>query len=202
MLGRIVAPNLTAAARRDSDAELVLIIRHGLRPDGRSVMIMPSKTCSGLDDADLGRLVAYLKSLAPVDGPGPRVALGPIGRIGLATGRFRTARQEIDALDDLPGADGERAVRGRYLARSICTECHRSTLHGDSNPSFSSPTLQIVAAYSQEDFTRLMKTGIATGDRTVGMITAIAKQHLSQLTDPEIAALDDDLHAFATAKGN
>ena len=39
IIGRIVAPDLTAAVRRYSDSELAVIVRHGLRPDGRSVMV-------------------------------------------------------------------------------------------------------------------------------------------------------------------
>ena len=34
MIGRVVAPNLTSAVRRYSDAELVGVIRNGVRPGG------------------------------------------------------------------------------------------------------------------------------------------------------------------------
>src|SRR5262245_36517806 len=41
-VARLVAPSLTAAAARYSDAELARIIRHGVRPNGRGVFGMPA----------------------------------------------------------------------------------------------------------------------------------------------------------------
>ena len=70
-IARIVAPNLTAAVRRYSDAQLAVIIRNGIRPDGRSVMVMPSEAFNAMTVADLGRTIAFLKSMPPV----PRKAL-------------------------------------------------------------------------------------------------------------------------------
>ena len=43
MIGRVVAPNLTAAVRKYSDSELVGIIRNGVRPGGQSMMVMPAE---------------------------------------------------------------------------------------------------------------------------------------------------------------
>ena len=88
MIGRVVAPNLSAAARRYSDAQLAVAIRNGLRPDGTSMVVMPSEMLVGLTDEDLGRMIAFLKTLPAVAGPGPSITLGPLGRIGVATGKF------------------------------------------------------------------------------------------------------------------
>jgi hypothetical protein len=52
---------------------------------------MPSEVFIGLTDEDLGRIIAFLKTLPLVAGPGPGLELGPLGRIGLATGRFKLA---------------------------------------------------------------------------------------------------------------
>ena len=88
-VARIVAPNLTAAVRNYTDAELVNIIRNGVRPDGRSMVIMPSEVFVDLSDADLGRIIAFLKSLPSVPGPSG-ISLGPGGaRPGI--GKFKTA---------------------------------------------------------------------------------------------------------------
>ena len=70
MIARVVAPNLTAAVHKYSDAELVAIIRNGVRPGGRSLLIMPSDVFVVLTDEDLGRIIAFLKSLPVVEGPG------------------------------------------------------------------------------------------------------------------------------------
>ena len=157
MIGRVVAPNLTAAVRKYSDAELVGIIRHGVRPGGRSMMVMPAEAFVLLTDEDLGRIIAFLKSLPAVEGPGPSVSLGPLGRIGVAIGQFKTVAQLIAETVPPPEASSDEAAHGRYLARTICAQCHGTSLRGASNPDFTSPSLQVVAAYSPEAFTQLMR---------------------------------------------
>ena len=199
-IARIVAPNLTAAARRYSDAQLAVIVRNGLRPDGRSVMVMPAEAFNGMTDADLGRIIAFLKSLPPVPGPGPDVALGPLGRLGLVAGKFKTVAQLIAETVPPPEATNQEAESGRYLARTICAECHGTSLRGAANPDFTSPDLRIVASYSPEAFVRLLRTGVALGDRNLGVMSAQARRNLSRLTDSEIAALYSYLHAMPEAK--
>ena len=196
MIARLVAPNLTTAVRRYNDAQLAVIIRDGVRPNGRSVFAMPAETFNGMSDADLADIIAFLKSLPPVAGPEPSFSPGPLGRLGLATGEFKTAAEIIADTVPPPAATNPQAERGRYLARTICTECHGTNLRGDTNPEFTSPDLRIVAAYSPEAFTRLMRTGIALGDRELGIMSKRARNGLSHLTDAEIAALYSYLHAM------
>ena len=90
MIGRVVAPNLTAAVRKYSDAELVVIIRHGVRPGGRSMMVMPSEVFVLLTDEDLGRIIAFLKTLAGGRGAGPEFLAG-------AARAHRRCRRQVQA---------------------------------------------------------------------------------------------------------
>ncbi|MEP6505574.1 MAG: cytochrome c, partial [Betaproteobacteria bacterium] len=59
------APDITrggvVAAYRDVD--WVRTIRHGVKPGGQPVFIMPSEDYSRLTDADLGALVGYVQAL-------------------------------------------------------------------------------------------------------------------------------------------
>jgi len=199
IIGRAVAPNLTAAVRKYNDAQLEAIIRHGVRPDGSSVLIMPAEIFIGLTDEDLARIIAFLKSVPEVPGPGPSISLGPLGRLGLVTGEFKMAPQRIAETVPPPEAASDEAKGGRYLARTICAGCHGTALHGDTNPEFSSPDLRMVAAYSSDDFTRLLRTGVAFGGRDVRVMSQQAREHLSFLTDAEIAALYSYLHAMPDA---
>lgn len=189
MIGRIVAPNLTAAVSKYSDSELVGVIRNGVRPGGRSMMVMPSEAFVLLTDEDVGRIIAFLRSLPALEGPGPSVSLGPLGRLGVVVGQFKTAAQLIAETVPPPEATNEEAARGRYLARTICASCHGTTLGGASNPDFTSPSLQLVAAYSPEAFSQLMRSGVALGGRNLRTMSPFAREHLSHLTDSEIAAL-------------
>jgi len=201
-IARIVAPNLTAAVRQYSDAQLAVIIRNGLRPDGRSLVVMPSEAFIGMTDSDVGRIIAFLKSLPRVPGPGPHTAVGPLGRLGLAVGKFKTAAQLSASTVPPPAAANQEAELGRYLARTVCAECHGASLRGAVNADFTSPDLRVVAAYSPEAFARLLRTGIALGDRPLGVMSEQSRNNLSQLTDSEISALYAYLHAMPEASHN
>jgi len=196
MIARIIAPDITSAVHRYTDPQLTAVIRQGVRPGGRSVLVMPSEAFLALTDADLGRILGFLKSLPAADGLRSSVSLGPAGRIGLVAGKFKTAAQLIAEAVPPPQATSEEAAFGRYLARTICAECHGADLRGASNPDFTSPSLQVVAAYSPDAFNDLLRTGAALGGRTLPVMGPRARENLSHLTDAEITALYSYLHAL------
>jgi mono/diheme cytochrome c family protein len=196
MIARIIAPNLTTAVHKYTDPQLAAVIRQGVLPGGRSVLVMPAEAYFTLTDADLGRILGFLKGLPAVDGPGPSISLGPAGRIGVVAGKFKTAAQLIAEAVPPPEATSEEAAFGRYLARTICAECHGGDLRGASNPDFTSPSLQVVAAYSPDAFNDLLRTGVALGGRTMPVMGPRARENLSHLTDAEITALYSYLHAL------
>ncbi|HMI54692.1 MAG TPA: hypothetical protein VK494_00750 [Gemmatimonadaceae bacterium] len=51
----MVAPNLSVTLHEYSTPQLEAIIRRGVRPNGRSVIIMPSQMFNTLSDQDLER---------------------------------------------------------------------------------------------------------------------------------------------------
>ena len=106
-------PDLSAAVRRYDDGELAAIVRQGVRPDGRSLLVMPSEAYASMSDVDLGRIVGFLRSLPAAHGPGPQVDLGPLGSFGLATGKFRTAARILAETNPPPAAIGAAALRRR-----------------------------------------------------------------------------------------
>jgi cytochrome c553 len=195
-IARIVAPNLTAAVRRYTDAQLAVIVRNGIRPDGRSVVVMPSEAFAGMTNADLARTIAFLRSLPPVSGLDPQVSIGPLGRLGLVSGKFNTVAQLLASAVPPPPAANPEAEFGRYLARTVCAGCHGTSLRGASNPDFTSPDLRVVAAYPPDAFARLLRTGVPLGDRKLGVMGEQARNNLSHLNNTEIAALYAYLHAM------
>lgn len=70
-LGVIIGPNLTRGAGGVggglSDADFERAIRHGIAPDGRRLVFMPSSEYQYMSDEDLGAAVAYVRSVPPVD---------------------------------------------------------------------------------------------------------------------------------------
>ena len=195
LLAKLVAPDLSAAARTYSNGELARIIRRGVRPDGRSVIGMPSEMFSPLTDGDLGRIIGYLRSVPPQDGPGREVRLGPLARLGLVAGQYSPAAEAVRQADRLteryPGP-GDSTAPGAYLARTACTECHGLDLRGGETV----PDLRIVAGYSLEAFTTLLRTGTPAGTRELTLMKQVARKRFSHFTDAEIGAL----YAFLSAR--
>ena len=80
--------------------------------------------------------------------------------------------------------------RGRYLAMTICTECHGDDLQGGADGF--APTLSIVAAYSLDDFRKLLRTGEPVGGRELELIAIVARSRFAHFSDAEIA----DIHTY------
>jgi mono/diheme cytochrome c family protein len=200
LLARIVAPNLTEAVRRYSDADLARIIRRGVRPDSHTVVVMPAEMFSMLTDADLAKIIAYLRSVPRMPGPLPEVRLGPLARLGIVLKQYEPAVALVHRADSLTATyprPGDSTAPGAYLARTSCTECHGVGLTGSRVADQTTPDLKIAAGYSSDAFTRLMRTGKGLGDRELGMMSEVARGRFTHFTDAEIAALRTYLLARA-----
>jgi cytochrome c553 len=198
LLARLIAPNLTAAVRSYANADVVRIIRRGVRPDGSSVIGMPSEMFSGLTDADLGKILAYLSSTPPRPGLGPERRLGPVARIGFVVGKLRPAAELVRRAGQLSGSwpqDADSTAPGAYLARTSCTECHGLELRGEDR----APDLRIAASYSFEAFTELMRRGKALGNRELPLMSQVARRRFRHFTDQELRKLYTYLVARAAS---
>jgi cytochrome c553 len=198
LLARLIAPNLTAAVRTYSDADLARIIRRGVRPDGHSLIGMPSEMFTGLTDRDLGKILAYLRSVPPRPGPGPERRLGPIARIAFVTGKFRPAAELVRRAALVNGIypRGDSTAPGAYLARTSCTECHGLDLEGGDRAA----DLRIAVGYSSEAFAGLMRRGTALGGRELPLMSKVARSRFSHFTDQELGELYTYLVARAARR--
>lgn len=195
---RVVAPDLARVAARYSTAELERAIRHGVRPDGTSVIrVMPSEMLSTLTDRDLGLIIAYLRSEPEGTETLPEQRFGPLAR--LLGFHFKRQFGSVMAADVIeheqrpPPDPGDGAEFGRYLADTVCSECHGNDLRG--SPDGSTPGLAVVMAYPRDDFEVLMRTGKALGDRELGLMGDVARSRFVRFTDEEITALHGYLHS-------
>jgi cytochrome c553 len=191
-LGHINAPNLTRMVREYSDAELERVIRHGVKRDGTSTMMMPSPMFSHLSDADLGAILAFVRSAPKVAGGfAPDVTLWPLGRWMVLSGVLKPLAPQIEP-DAARAAGFDRSDPigyGRYLALGSCTECHSAHLEGDPTSPEPTPNLIVVAAYDKPAFTKLMRTGVALGGRQLSLMREAALGRFTNYTDEEIDAL-------------
>ena len=101
LMARVASPNLTRAVAEYSDKQLAHIIRRGVRPDGQSVVIMPSGSYSQLTDHDVRNILAYLRSAPSVEGQRRKRHIGPVARILFVIGRFKPAAVEAREADAL-----------------------------------------------------------------------------------------------------
>lgn len=189
----LVATNLTMMTRKLTNAELERAIRHGLRPDGTSLIGMPAEMYRSLTDADLARLLAWMRTVPEVEGERRPTTLGPLGRVGLAAGEYRTSRYYIEMEAPLPPPGDAALALGHYVATTTCTECHGNLLTGVDG-STSLPA--VIDLYSRDEFAEFLSSGTAKGGRELPLMSRVARGRLVHLTRAEMDALHDYLSAL------
>ena len=195
-------PNLTGGGvgATNTDDDWVRAIRHGVGHDGRGLILMPSRVWYYLSDEDLSDLIAYLKSLPPVDNDLPTTALGPLGRVMLVLGQIppEATQPDVTVIDH----DGPRPVTaepgvtveyGKYLA-STCALCHGSNLNGqtisEGGPDYLAPNLTPggeVAFWSEEEFMTTLQTGITPNGHQLKDV--MPWKYFGQMTNEELKAV-------------
>ncbi len=200
MLATLYAPNVIAALPNYSNAELDRLVRQGVHRDGRGSWMFASGMYCNIADRDMGRIVAYLRTLKPAAGPIlPQNSLGPLGRTLLVAGQFVPPAALIDhahsrANANAAAADTSQLGRGKYIVMSACSGCHGGPeLKGDPDPHMNSPALVIATSYKPEAFRHFLHTGEGgLGKKDCGEMSLLAKDFLSKLTDNEI----NDVYAY------
>lgn len=137
--GKLMPGNLTSGhggiGNVYTDEDYVRAIRHGIGQDNKALLIMPSEQFNKISDEDLGAIIAYLKTLPPVDNELDESGLGPLGRIlAVFAGGLLPATQIDHTAPRTPSpVVGVSAEYGGYLAE-ICTVCHGGRLAGGEVP--------------------------------------------------------------------
>ena len=200
-LGRVAATNLTRGEGGIGDSvsalDLERAIRHGIRHDGRSVMIMPAEDWREMSDADVGALIAYIRQVEPVNKVLPSTSLGPVGRALLVGNVLPLLKAELvaEATHPRAAAAGPTAEYGRYLADiGGCTGCHGAGLSGGrlpGTPAEFKPAANITPAgighWTEADFVRALRTGTRPDGSPIDREMPWELTRL--MTDEEIGAL-------------
>lgn len=136
---RLAGPNISpgpgsvVAGYKTEDWERT--IRHGVKPDGRPVFIMPSEDYNRFTDDDLAALVSHLRKLAPVSGGAAVVELPLPVKVLYGFGAISDAAKKIDhslaPAQPVPAAVS--VEHGAYVA-NMCIGCHGATLSGGKIP--------------------------------------------------------------------
>jgi mono/diheme cytochrome c family protein len=199
-MGTLAASNLTkgtggiGSAYSDDDFERA--IRHGVRPDGTGLLLMPSVAFSHMSDSDLRDLIDYIRSVPPVDRTTPARTIGPVARTLLATGKMKLQPDRIDPnivhLAVTPA--GVTLEHGEYLVRAAgCMECHGANLAGGhyegppEAPSATDITPAAIGTWSEADFVRTIRSGRDPSGHELNRF--MPWPAYGQLDDDELAAV-------------
>ncbi|MDP3821021.1 MAG: c-type cytochrome [Burkholderiales bacterium] len=133
------APNITPAAgsvvAAYSASDWVRTIRHGVKPDGRPALVMPSEDYARLTDDDLGALVAFLRQMPAATGAGAKIEFPLPVKAFYGAGLVQDAAEKIDHTLPVsrPVPEAVTAEHGAYVANS-CIGCHGAGLSGGQVP--------------------------------------------------------------------
>ncbi|HEX8395251.1 MAG TPA: cytochrome c [Longimicrobium sp.] len=201
-LGRISGSNLTrgkgGVGGRYQDADYVRAIREGVSADGRPLLLMPSNEFNGMSDEEVAAIIAYLRTVPPVDHEQDGNALWPLGRALMAGGVLPLLSAEVIDHAAPRAAAPAPAVTveyGRHIAQG-CTGCHGKTLVGGAvtgapadwaTPANLTPHADGLGAWSEDDFIHALRTG-RRPDGTE-LRAPMPWKATSQMTDTEIRAL-------------
>jgi mono/diheme cytochrome c family protein len=174
-LGTIDSANLTAGEggvgkEFTSDEDYVRAIRHGIDPEGKPIFMPAVVSTANLSDSDLGAIIAYIKTVPPVDHVTTGHNFTPLAKIMLALGVLPPFPAEVVSHEPHVAAveAGATAEYGKYMMDTHdCRLCHGKDLNGgpfpDPTKTKISPNLTPggeVAFWSEEDFINTIRTGV------------------------------------------
>lgn len=195
-------PNITrgstSPARAYSDTDWVRAVRHGVKPSGEPLWIMPSGDYSRMTDADVGAIAAYVRSLPPMETEGARIGIPFPIKAAYVLGAIKDAAAEIDhtapATESVPD---DLLARGKYIAQG-CTGCHGEHYSGGKIPGAppawpaaanitSAPDSAMARYTSAEQFRTMFRTGKRPDGTTVSEVMPF--KSLAYMNDAELDAM-------------
>lgn len=174
-IGSIDTANLTSGEggfgrETTSDEDYVRAIRHGIDPEGKPLFMPAVASTAYLSDEDLAAIIAYVKTVPPVD----RVTHGrnftPLAKVLYASSLLPKLPVEYVSHDVHVTAPerGASAAYGEYLVNTNdCRICHGQELNGAKSPdptkTWISPNLTPggeLGFWTEEQFITAIRTGV------------------------------------------
>ncbi len=173
----VYAANLTSGAGgigAQTDAQVARALRTGIAPDGSRLLVMPWREYAVLTDADVAALIAYLRSVPPVD--------------------RRVAPHPPAAASAPPASSPDQRVlsSGAYL---VTIGGCASLAGGESSGGIVAPNISHdgIGSWSFADFQTAMRTGVTPGGHTLARV--MPWQTYANMTDGELRTVYDYLQA-------
>lgn len=199
-LGIFYASNLTKGTgglpADHSVEDWILALKHGIRKDGKPLLIMPSHEYTLLSRQDMSALISYMTTLPKIDREIPDQKLGPLAYILTELDKLPLIPAEmIDHSRKLvTGVEAEVSVEyGKYLS-SACQGCHRHDMKGGEPIAPGFPVVADISStghvggWTEEQFMTTLRTG-KTPEGKVLNPTEMPWNMTSVYTDTELKAL-------------
>ena len=171
VLGFVVARNLTKGkGGLPSDhavRDWVLALKHGVRKNGKPLLIMPAHEFTLLNEGDMKAIIAYCRQVPPVDRVLPPSSVGPLGRVLADLGKITLLPAEIiDHSRTLDAGIKPEISReyGKYLSNA-CQGCHRENMKGGEPIAPGFPVVADISStghpgkWTAEQFMQTLRTG-------------------------------------------
>ena len=174
-LGTVDSANLTMGEggfgrEATSVEDYVRAVRHGIDPEGKPIFMPAVVSTANLSDKDLAAIIAYVKSVPPVDHVTHGQHFTPLAKIMLAAGMLGKLPVESVSHATRVAApeQGVNKEYGKYMVdTNDCRVCHGPNLNGGPFPD---PTIQKIspnltpggelAAWTEEQFIATLRTGV------------------------------------------
>ena len=209
--GTFYGPNITphpqAGIGKWSEADFIRAMREGRRPDGAHYFpAFPYPSFTGITDADLRDLWAYLRSLPPSARASQEHELGFLYRWRFAVGFWKWLFFNQGPMTPDPKRTAA-LNRGDYLVNALghCGECHTprnfmggpkrdrllaGTDKGPEGKSVANITPARLKKWSDSEIRDFLQTGMTSdGDVTSETMGEVVTNTTSQLTPGDLAAL-------------
>lgn len=202
-IGRILGVNLTSGkggvTAKYTAADWDRVVRHGVLPTGKPT-VMPSGDFAAMSDQELSDIVAYIRSLPPVDNDVPRPTYGPVGTLLMAGGKVRVSAEELSHEKPHAGQPPAPAVTAEFGAHvlQVCTGCHGVDLTGGPIPGGPpdwaeaaniTPHADGLAGWTYEEFLGALLKAQSKDGRALRQPMANMPAYASKYTDTELRAL-------------
>jgi len=176
-LGNIASANLTAGkgglGEEFSTEDFVRAIRHGINREGKPIFMIAVPSTAHLSDEDLAAIIAYVKTVPPVDHTVKPRHFTPLAKILLAAGVLGKLPAEAVSHDVhvTAPARGATPEYGEYLVNTNdCRVCHGPNLNGGDHPD---PTIKKISPnltpggelgfWTEEQFINTIRSGKTPG---------------------------------------
>lgn len=199
-MGRFYSANITPFSLSQwSDQEIATAIRNGLKPNGVSLLFMPSYEFSSLSKEDMASVIAYLRRIPAVHRKQPPSEIGLLSKLLFSFGQMPVLfpATVADHKKGYPTKPEEGPTRdfGQYLVENACVGCHGPEKLGGKIPGGPpdwppAPNLRLGQdpTWTETNFFEAMRAGISKNSKKP-LQPPMPVALTSKLNDTELKAM-------------